>query len=67
MHWLESKDRENFEEAVAKLYWAHKDATALPDNLEVLFTHDYCSHQDHACHDDQKFWTLVAALKKFRE
>ncbi|KAL4455130.1 hypothetical protein ABPG74_006512 [Tetrahymena malaccensis] len=67
MHWLEAKDRENFEEALAKIYWAHKDATQTPDNLQVLFDHDYCKNLDHSSSDDLKFWTLVSALKKFRE
>lgn len=65
---LEPKDRENFEEALNKLYWAYKDSSIVPDNLAVLFDHENCVNFMNIQNDeDKKFWTLVKALKEFRE
>lgn len=59
MHYLEAKDRENYEEAIGKLYWAYKDPTKLSDHLEIIF--DKLDSQKTS-EKDKKFWSLVAAL-----
>lgn len=63
MHLLEAKDRENFEEGIANIFWAYKDSSILPTDLEIILDYGYCKDLNSAPPNDIKFWTLVAALK----